>query len=210
MSTFTIPESVFVYYNDKAVMAAVDHLLSEKKETLPGVDDWSDLPAYYRARLSAYQCQADHALMLFDLWNAIWQPAIDAEPRLAGATRVALADYPGEYGQSLDAGAIWLEGSIGSAFTLPSGFALDLNVYCTPGVMIGCAAWDEAGNINTDTLDIGNVLSASKQEADLLGYEDGYRYTPAKSVPLTSQQIDLAPLKSAAARVIATVAEIAR
>lgn len=210
MSTFTIPESVFVYYNDKAVMAAVDHLLSEKKETLPGVDDWSDLPAYYRARLSAYQCQADHALVLFDLWNAIWQPAIDAEPRLAGATRVSLTDYPVDFEQPLDAGGIWEAGGIGSAFTLPSGFAFDLNVYCTTGIMIGCAAWDEAGNINTDTLDIGNVLSASKQEAALLGYEDGYRYTPAKSVPLTSQQIDLAPLKSAAARVIATVAEIAR
>jgi hypothetical protein len=206
MSTFTIPESVFVYYNDKAVMAAVDHLLGEKKESLPGVDDWSDLPAYYRARLSAYQCQADHALMLFDLWNAIWQPAIDAEPCLAGATRVSLADYPGEYGQALDVGGMWLERGIGSAFTLPSGFLMDANVYCTPGIVIGCAVWNEAGKIDTDTLDIGNALSASKQEATPLGYEFGYRYTPSKSVPLTSQKIDLTPLKSTAATVIAAVA----
>lgn len=78
--SFALPDSYRAYCTDAAVRTAVDHLLSsaDKKTglSLPADIDWSDLPAFHRAVLSAHQVRCERAVFLFDLWDAVWEPAL--------------------------------------------------------------------------------------------------------------------------------------
>lgn len=70
-----VPESYRDYINNRVVQSVVDHLLDESDTDLP-VDEWYEVPAYYQAWLSAQKVKTDYALFLFDLWDAIWKPAL--------------------------------------------------------------------------------------------------------------------------------------
>jgi len=70
-----LPESLRDYMNEKVVQSVVDRLLEVPDTNLP-VDEWDEVPAYYKAWLSAQKVKTDYALFLFDLWDAIWKPAL--------------------------------------------------------------------------------------------------------------------------------------
>jgi len=70
-----VPESFRDYINEKVVQSVVDHLLEVPDTDLP-VDEWDEVPAYYKAWLSAQKVKTDYALFLFDLWGAAWKPAL--------------------------------------------------------------------------------------------------------------------------------------
>ncbi|MDE2817907.1 MAG: hypothetical protein OXK81_14595 [Chloroflexota bacterium] len=89
---FALPDSYRAYCRDAAVRTAVDHILSAAGRRaglgLPPDIDWKDLPAFHRAVLSAHQVRCERAIFLFDLWEAVWRPALaesgledDLEPR---------------------------------------------------------------------------------------------------------------------------------
>lgn len=70
-----VPESYRDYINERVISSVVDHLLEVPDTDLP-VDEWDEVPAYHQAWLSAQKVKTDYALFLFDLWDAIWKPAL--------------------------------------------------------------------------------------------------------------------------------------
>ena len=75
---YQIPESYRAYCTDSAVRTAVDHILeSPKKLDVPPDIEWDELPKFHRAVLSAHQVRCEYANYLIDLWEHIWQPALD-------------------------------------------------------------------------------------------------------------------------------------
>ena len=78
---FNLPESYHAYCSDAAVRTAVDHILSsegsKKQLALPPDIEWKDLRAFHTAVLSAHQVRCEFAILLIDLWDAVWQPALD-------------------------------------------------------------------------------------------------------------------------------------
>ncbi len=78
--SFELPESYRAYCGDAAVRTAVEHILSANSKAPLGLPDdieWKDLPAFHRAVLSAHQVRCEFAVCLIDLWDAIWQHALD-------------------------------------------------------------------------------------------------------------------------------------
>jgi len=75
---YQIPESYRAYCTDPAVRTAVDHILENpKKLDVPPDIEWDELPKFHRAVLSAHQVRCEYANCLIDLWECIWQPALD-------------------------------------------------------------------------------------------------------------------------------------
>ena len=75
---YQIPESYRAYCNDRVVRTAVEHILnkSDKLDVPPDIE-WDELPKFHRAVLSAHQVRCEYANHLIDLWECIWQPALD-------------------------------------------------------------------------------------------------------------------------------------
>ena len=75
---YQIPESYRAYCTDRAVRTAVDHILGESdKLGVPSDIEWDELSKFHRAVLSAHQVRCEYANYLIDLWEHIWQPALD-------------------------------------------------------------------------------------------------------------------------------------
>ena len=72
----SVPESYRDFINDKVINSVVEHLLELPDTDLP-VDEWDEVPAYYQSWLSAQKVKTDYALFLFDLWDAVWKPALE-------------------------------------------------------------------------------------------------------------------------------------
>ncbi len=71
-----VPESVRDYLNDKTIRSVVDHLLEQQDDKLPPDLAWNEVRAYHQAWLSAQKVKTDYVLLLMDLWDAIWRPAL--------------------------------------------------------------------------------------------------------------------------------------
>ena len=73
-----VPEIYRAYCTDRAVKTAVDHILEYKKTLgVPADLEWDDLPKFHKAVLSAHQVRCEFAIFLHELWNEIWQPAVE-------------------------------------------------------------------------------------------------------------------------------------
>ena len=65
-----IPESYRAYCTDRAVRAAVDHILSESLDVPPDLE-WDELPKFHQAVLSAHQVRCEYAIFLHEIWKPI-------------------------------------------------------------------------------------------------------------------------------------------
>ena len=72
-----IPESYRDYATDRTIQSVVDHLLEQEDKDLPTELDWSEVRAYHQAWLSAQKVKTDHTILLIDLWDLIWKPALN-------------------------------------------------------------------------------------------------------------------------------------
>lgn len=72
-----IPDSVRDYLTNETICSVVEHLLEQKDQKLPPDLRWDKVRAYHEAWLSAQKVKTDYALLLMDLWDAIWRPALE-------------------------------------------------------------------------------------------------------------------------------------
>ena len=110
---FELPESYRAYCGDVAVRTAVDHILSADSKTplaLPADIEWKDLPAFHRAVLSAHQVRCEYAVFLIELWDAVWQRALDRWEFQSNLVRSTVADAAEWWPQKLDTNTVWDEG----------------------------------------------------------------------------------------------------
>ena len=109
--SFELPESYRAYCSDAAVRAAVDHILSANSKTpltLPADIEWKDLKAFHRAVLSAHQVRSEFAVSLIDLWDDVWQRALDKmefQSNLVPKTVAAAEEW---WPQKLDTNTVWI------------------------------------------------------------------------------------------------------
>ena len=68
-----VPESVVTYFTKPSVRTAIDLLGSGKRHRVPEALQWSEVPSFYSACLAARQTPVEYAILLAQLWNAIWQ-----------------------------------------------------------------------------------------------------------------------------------------
>jgi len=69
-----IPPGLLSYFNENKTESAVDLLLAKKRPSIPDDVEWEDVPNYFRAVRAARQIQADLAILLHEIWNAVWDP----------------------------------------------------------------------------------------------------------------------------------------
>ena len=69
-----IPEGLMAYFHNETICEAVNLLLSKKRPPLPDNVEWNDVPDFFRSVRAARQIQGDYAILLHEIWNAVWQP----------------------------------------------------------------------------------------------------------------------------------------
>ncbi len=69
-----ISPGLLSYFSDSKTEAAVDLLLAKKRPSIPDDVEWNDVPDYFRAVRAARQIQVDLAILLHEIWNAVWKP----------------------------------------------------------------------------------------------------------------------------------------
>ena len=119
--SFELPESYRAYCSDAAVRTAVDHILSadsKKPLALPSEIEWNDLPAFHRAVLSAHQVRCEFAVSLIDLWDAVWQRALDRWEFHSHLAPSTVAEAEGWRPQKLDTYAVWNPGHFFKLFNI--------------------------------------------------------------------------------------------
>jgi hypothetical protein len=79
---FEFPESMRAYCSDASIEAAVDALLT-KPGKMPSDLSWEEYPAYVLAWVAAHRVMGDHALVLAQLWDALWRPVLEPAWRAA-------------------------------------------------------------------------------------------------------------------------------
>ena len=127
---FELPESYRAYRNDVAVRTAVDHILSADSKTplaLPADIEWKDLPAFHRAVLSAHQVRCEYAVSLIELWDIVWQRALDGWEFQSNLVRSSVAEAADWWPHKLDTYTVWDESHYFQLFNIgETGFQLGL------------------------------------------------------------------------------------
>ena len=100
-----VPESYRTYCTDHTVQTAVDHILNSQKLGVPADLEWNDLLVFHRAVLSAHQVRCEFAIFLHELWNAVWQPAVNGRGFTPKTVAGAREWWDGEYNH--DTYSIW-------------------------------------------------------------------------------------------------------
>ncbi len=109
MSTIIqIPDSVYDYLTDPSIQSVVDHLLEQKDDKLQVELAWNEVRAFHEACLSAQKVKTDYILWLMDLWDAIWQQALDKQE--VDFKHLTLREMKEEYDfEQLNRQTIWNE-----------------------------------------------------------------------------------------------------
>jgi hypothetical protein len=76
--TLAFPDSVLAYYKDPQVRAGVDAMMT-RSDKLPADLNWHEVPGYYRALAAAQRLVVDHALLLHEIWQVVWEPVIPSD-----------------------------------------------------------------------------------------------------------------------------------
>ena len=117
---FALPESYRAYCADAAVRTAVDHILSSANRKggpgLPPNLEWKDQPAFHRAVLSAHQVRCERAIFLFDLWEAVWRPALAGSGFQGDLEPWSVTDTEEWNGAKLNPDAVWENPWLGCNF----------------------------------------------------------------------------------------------
>ena len=199
-----LPESYRAYCSDAAVRTALDHILSADSKAplaLPADIEWKDLPAFHRAVLSAHQVRCEFAVFLIDLWDAVWQPALDGWEFGRDLQPHTVADAQSWHGTKLDTNTVWDEGWFGRDFDI-GGTSLQLRPSVTvdlEGLRLLLCLW---GKDDTDHT-TGNDFGDAWPEQDI---EDGYAWTARDLAPIRDDgTIDLDLIHKAAEDALASV-----
>ena len=170
--SFELPESYRAYCSDAAVRTAVDHILSagsKKPLTLPGDIEWNELKAFHRAVLSAHQVRCEFAVSVIDLWDAVWQRALDGwefHSDLVPATVAAAEDW---WDQKLDTNSVWIPRHIFKLFYIgETGSRLGLGARIElERVRLSLSLYDKDDKDHTAGLDLGDAWPKQDLEDDI-------------------------------------------
>lgn len=202
---YEMPESYRAYCTDPAVRMAVDHILSsqdpKKPLGLPADIEWKNLRAFHRAVLSAHQVQCECAVFLIDLWDAIWQPALNKCDFGTKLESMNVAEAQARRDQKLDTNTVWAEGWFFRVFDISGpSFQLEPGVFVdTERVRLSLCLW---GSDETDHT-TGHDFGGDWPEQEI---EDNFAWTSIDLAPIRDDgTIDLAPLHKAAADAVAAV-----
>ena len=202
---FELPESYRAYCSDVAVRTAVDHILSSSDKrsglTLPADIDWEDLPAFHRAVLSAHQVRCEYAAHLIDLWNTVWQRALDECHFGKSLQDRTVADSAEWCEQKLDTNTVWSEGWFGRGFDvdgtnfqIATGVSVDFEQ-----VWLTVSFWEVDGTDHTSGGSFGDDWPVQQ-------IEDGCAWTKKGLAPIRDDgTIDLDPLHKAAADALSAI-----
>ena len=198
---FKVPESYLTYCTDAAVRTAVDHILDSKSLCLPPDIEWSDLPAFHRAVLSAHQVRCEFAVFLDDVWNAVWVPALENFRCEEKPEPLTVNDAQIWHEQKLDTYTIWAQGWYCCPFTFSdTGFSFGPGVCAdTESVYLSLSLWDGDDKECTTDLALGGSWATKKIDA-------GTVYSVTKLSPIRGDgTIDLEPLHTASADALAAI-----
>lgn len=170
--SFELPESYRAYCSDAAVRTAVDHILSADSRTpltLPADIAWKDLPAFHRAVLSAHQVRCEFAVALIELWDAVWQHALDEwefQGNLVSETVAAAEEW---WPQKLDTNTLWIGGHFFRLFKIgETGLQLGLGACIgVEEVQLSLSLWGEDETSLTTGLDFGDAWPKEDLEDDI-------------------------------------------
>lgn len=202
---FALPESYRAYCTDPAVRTAVDHILASADRrgtlSLPADIAWKDLPAFHRAVLSAHQVRCEFSVFLIELWDAVWQRALDEgalDRRLDDRTVSQTEEW---VDAKLDTHSVWDNGWFGRVFDI-RGADLQLGLavmHALPeGVKLGLCLWDTDHTDHTTGRDFGDAWA----EPD----EEGWINTGEDLAPIRDDgTVDLDPLRKAVADALISI-----
>lgn len=200
-----IPESYRAYCTDRAVRTAVEHILgSTKALDVPTDLKWDELPKFHKAMLSAHQVRCEYAIFLHELWNAVWQPAVDRNNMEFIPKTVADTEQWRGGDHCLDTYSIWNWMFARVLDIDDTEYVLDIGAYVDNQnrVRLTLYLWDQENDKSiTNELDLGDWRPPEDNDHD-----DGYVYSSPKLAPIVNDDcIDLAPLHNVADAALATV-----
>ncbi|MDE0172729.1 MAG: hypothetical protein OYH76_22695 [Defluviicoccus sp.] len=168
---FALPESYRAYCTDTAVRTAVDHILAstDRKGALsvPSEIDWDDLPAFHRAVLSAHQVRCEFSVFLIDLWDAVWQRALDEGAFDSGRDDWTVSQTEEWSGEKLDTHTVWGNGWFGRVFAIGGGdlqLGLAVQHPFPEEVKLGLCLWGADDTDRTTGRDFGDEWAAPDEE----------------------------------------------
>ncbi len=193
--TYTLPESVQGYINDKAISAGVDHLLSTLKKHPPADLTWDTLSDYHAATLAALTVKYDFAGCLADIFKAVWQPIID-DPARAGVFDVLNYSECWNWDLDFSSDALWNNGEWVQPYQYgKDGSVLWLGVYLDT-VQGGLQASFNASNNDCQSIfDEQNGQQFPEWEFDK---ESEYWYSKQSLCKLDKGTIELSDLRKRA------------
>ena len=170
--SFELPESYRAYCSDPAVRTAVDHILSagsKRPLTLPGDIEWNDLKAFHRAVLSAHQVRCEFAVFLVDLWDAVWQRALDRWEFHSDLVPETVAEAEEWWPQELDTNTVWNSRHSFKSFKAgESSSLLGLGVLVDlERVRLSLSLYDKDDKDHTAGLDLGDAWPKQDLEDDI-------------------------------------------
>lgn len=203
---FELPESYWAYCSDAAVRTAVDHILSADSKTplsLPADIEWKNLPAFHRAVLSAHQVRCEFAMFLIDLWEAVWQHALDKWEFQSNVMPETVAAAEVWWPQKLDTNAVWnhrhffrLLNISETSPKLGLGALIKLE-----SVRLSLSLYDENETNRTTAINFGDAWP-------MQDIEDDIAWTGKDLVPIRDDgTIDLDPVHEAANDALTVVGE---
>ena len=176
-----ISQGLLAYFSDEKTQAAVDLLLAKKRPQMPDDVGWDEVPDFFRAVRAARQIQADQAILLHEIWNAVWKP-------LPAPWKAKAPHEQGDDG-ALDPNVIWSNGYLLRSFARDK-LTSELHIYVDgeAGVQIGF-------NLSQNT--------KSKLPKQLARWEDddGTFWSPSALVE-TRRNLNLDPLQPLAAEAL--------
>ena len=108
---------------------------------IPKGMDWTDLPAYHRAVLSAHQVRAEYSLFLIDLWQEIWQSALDESSLYDSLEEQSVQKTEKSGNQQLETFSVWEYEEFYRFFEALEGFKIGLTVSCNPEDQVQLGYW---------------------------------------------------------------------
>ena len=201
---FDLPESYRAYCSDAAVRIAVGHILSSEGSNellaLPPDIEWKDLRAFHAAVLLAHQVRCEFAILLIDLWDDVWRPALDGCDFGTDIKPQSAHDSGNWNGQDLGTHSLWDNGWIGRVFDLGTKFVI------SPGVRVGTEdvqlSLSFRGEDHADHT-AGQEFGDDWPQEEI---EDGNAYTSPNLAPIRDDgTIDLNALHKAAADALSVV-----
>ena len=168
---FELPESYRAYCSDAAVRTAVDHILSadsKKPLALPKDIEWKDLPAFHRAVLSAHQVRCEYAVSLIELWDAVWQRALDGWEFHSKLVRSSVAEAEKWWPQQLDTNAVWTDSHFFQPFNIgETSFQLGFGAYIEiERVQLSLSLYSDDETSVTTGLDLDDAWPKQNLEDD--------------------------------------------